>query len=476
MGRAALIAACLCVAAPAAGQDAPIDGNDFAIDAVATPVLASSRITGLAGAYTALAEGIDGVPWNPASYASRSLWELDVLEYDLTASVLFSGSFASNDYFLNGRGQGFGIENFVFADVGARLQYGPIGGGVTAQVQFYDVPSDDGAPAASVSLVSIHGGGGYGLFDGQLVVGGGARAVIFDTSILDAEEAFSLQGAGLEVGSVFRHERLPFRVGAAFRTPVRSQVVTDDEMTDVPRQVAGLWRPRAVGLPWEVQVGGALQIGPRPLNRRFRPKKDLARGLRAELRHRQCEREREQVRRELEARSEPVPELRCPRLRVRARDRAWREAERQRVREEKLRMEDAIEIAEASVDDLWAELYEAMPRRHLLVSVDLHLLGPVEDAVGIDAFLEQTRRTRGDRWTTTFRLGVEGEPWPHRLKLRVGTYVEQPRYRGVTPRVHGTAGFDLRLFPLFGRQWRATFVVDGARDYVSWGVSVGVWH
>jgi len=32
------------------------------------------------------------------------------------------------------------------------------------------------------------------------------------------------------------------------------------------------------------------------------------------------------------------------------------------------------------------------------------------------------------------------------------------------------------LFELFGQSWRATFVVDGARDYVSWGVSVGVWH
>ena len=60
-----------------AAIDAPVYGATFHM-----------RVTGLAGAYTALAEGIDGVPWNPASYASRSLWELDVLEYDLSMAAV----------------------------------------------------------------------------------------------------------------------------------------------------------------------------------------------------------------------------------------------------------------------------------------------------------------------------------------------------------------------------------------------------
>ena len=265
-----------------AQEPPPIDGNDFAIDAVATPVLASSRITGLAGAYTALADGIDGVPWNPAGYASRTLWELDRVEYDLTASLLLGGSFGENDYFLHGRGSVFGIEDVAFVDLGARLQFGPIGAGALFQIQSYTVPErEDGTPAASVSLMSIHGGAGYGLYDGQLVIGGGARGILFDTRILGAEEAFALSGVGLEVGSVFRHERLPFRVGAAFRTPVRS-TVEDLETGETPTQVAGLWRPERVELPWEVQAGFAIQLGPRPLNRRYRPKKDVSRGLRAE--------------------------------------------------------------------------------------------------------------------------------------------------------------------------------------------------
>lgn len=472
------LVSCLVVAwaGLAHAQDPPIDGNDFAIDAVATPVLASSRITGLAGAYTALAEGIDGVPWNPAGYASRTLFELDRVEYDLTASLLLGGAFGENDYFLNGRGEGFGIEDFAFVDVGARVQFGPIGAGALFQLQSYTVPErDDGTPAATVNLLSIHAGAGYGLFDGQLVIGGGARGILFDTSIVGAEEAFALSGVGLEVGSVFRHERLPLRVGAAFRTPVRSSVVEDPEGGDTPTQVAGLWRPERVELPWEIQAGFAIQLGPRPLNRRHRPKKDVSRGLRAELEAERCARELEQVKRELAASGDSV-EVSCPRLTRRARDPAWRAEQRAWYARARERMEVELETARAGIDDLWDELYEALPRRHLLVSVDLILYGPVGNAIGIDAFLGQTRRPRGDGWSTTFRLGLEGEPWAHRLKLRVGTYVEQARYEGVSARVHGTAGFDLRVFDLFGKSWRVTFVVDGARDYLSWGVSAGVWH
>jgi hypothetical protein len=240
-------------------------------------------------------------------------------------------------------------------------------------------------------------------------------------------------------------------------------------------QVAGLFRPNTVELPWEVQAGVALQIGPRPLNRRFRPKKAVVPGLRAELEAARCARELEQVERELAELGETL-EQSCPRLVRRARDPAWRARQREWLRAARAELEARAETAEAAFDDLWDELYEALPRRHLLISFDVILYGPVGDAVGIDAFLAQERRVRGDRWTTTVRLGLEGEPWPHRLKLRAGTYVEQSRYRGVSARVHGTAGFDLRLLELFGSDWRVTFVVDGARDYVSWGVSFGVWH
>ena len=80
------------------------------------------------------------------------------------------------------------------------------------------------------------------------------------------------------------------------------------------------------------------------------------------------------------------------------------------------------------------------------------------------------------------RGGMEVEPWTGRLKLRVGGYLEPARYEHASWRMHGTAGFDVRLFTwdLFG--WfnpfsiRVGAMVDIAPRYFNWGVGVGFWH
>ncbi|HJK89390.1 MAG TPA: hypothetical protein RMH26_01545, partial [Polyangiaceae bacterium LLY-WYZ-15_(1-7)] len=451
-----------------------LEANDFVIDALATPVLASGRITGLGGAYTALAEGIDGAGWNPAAYAARALWELDQWEWELTGSVVFPGSFTEQDFFLNGQDEGFGIDDIFFLGVGGRLQFGDIGFGAQIESQFYTLTPEAELPATA-RFANIRVGGGYALLDGQVTVGLGARAVNMAISA-GGEDLVNFTGVGAEVGGLLRLADQPFRVGASLRTPVSSTVVEDPMGGGVPSEVQGFVLPREVYLPWEVQAGFAFQIGPRPLNRRFVRKKDVEAGLERTMQRRRCERERAQVLRELEAAGEPAPELSCPGLRRRARDPAWRRAERERMRVEQEALDEAVERAEADVDALWEELYEALPRRYFLVSVDAILQGPTEDGVGIDAFLAQERRTRGDGWSFGFRLGVEGEPWPDRMKLRAGTYVEPARYEGVRPRTHGTFGVDFRVIEIFGIDIRASFLVDGARDYFSWGVGVGSWH
>ena len=60
--------------------------------------------------------------------------------------------------------------------------------------------------------------------------------------------------------------------------------------------------------------------------------------------------------------------------------------------------------------------------------------------------------------------------------MRFGSYLEPARYEGVSSRVHGTAGFDLRLFRFLGVEWRLTAYIDGAARYVNYGISIGTWH
>ncbi|MEM9069860.1 MAG: hypothetical protein AAGE52_15215 [Myxococcota bacterium] len=470
MARRARTILLLALVSTTASAQETIDDNDYEIDAIATPVLASNRIVGLAGAYTSLAEGVDGVPFNPAGYAARSAWELDRIEWEITGSILFPGSFSDADFFNNGEGVGFGIESFIFFGVGARLQFNDIGFGALLNWQIYDTNT----VGTSVQFLNINVGAGYGLLDGQLVLGLGGRVVNMSIT-QDDVPIIEFTGAGAEIGALLRLADTPFRIGLAARTPVNSTVLPD-ETGAAPRAVEGFTLPRAVYLPWEVQAGFSFQVGPRPFNRRhIRIKKVEAAYNDAYLAER-CEREREQVLREFQARGETAPELRCPDLAVRAQDREWRRAEQLRRRELQDEADEAADRAEDDLYDLWEELYESMPRRYFLVSVDLLLQGPTDDGVGVDAFLSQQRRPRGADWQVGFRVGIEGEPWENRLKVRAGSYVEPGRYVGVDPRIHGTFGFDLRLFELLNINWRAGFTIDGARDYVSWGFTFGVWH
>lgn len=462
--------ACVAVAVTGRAQER-LEANDFSIDAVTTPVLGSSRIVGLGGAFTSLAEGIDAVPFNPAAYAARPPWELDAWEWDLSLSLSFPGAFSSVDLFNHGRGRSLGVGDAYALGLGGRLQFADLGLGVL--FQRWTFSAND--VLALVDVITVHYGLGYAFFDGQLVLGVGARSSILDITSV-GETLVSFSGTGAEIGGVLRVTKWPFRVGLALRTPVDSTIVPDDEAGPVPEQVGGFVLPRSVALPWEIQAGVAFQFGDRAINLpSFRIKNIAAARMRAYEAER-CERERRQVLEELAARGVPAPALRCPDLAVRARDPAWRRRERER---QVAAAEEAERLQDRHEDTLYAlmeEVYESRPRRYVLVSVDVLVQGPTPDGVGVDAFLLQERRERGTRWHGGFRLGVEGEPLHDRLKVRAGTYLEPGRYVGVRPRLHGTFGFDVRLFEVFGLDLKAGFTIDGARHYVNWGLGVGVWH
>jgi len=454
----------------------PLTRNDFTIDAVQTPILGSGRIVGLGGAYSALAEGIDGVPFNPAAYAARSAWELDRIEYDISLGVSFPGSFSQADLFLNGEGEGIGVAQSYFLDVGLRLQVADVGGGASFQFQTFDIEGG-GLEDTTANFVQAHGGIGYSFFNGQLVAGVGIRAASL-TLTANEMELVSFTGAGAEIGAIMRFTDMPFRIGVAGRTPVDSRIVSDPEdMTMPPEQIGDFVLPRSVYLPWEVQAGIAWQFGPRPFNYRYTRIKDVSRSANEQLAERRCVRELAQVRLEHEARGEPLPAgALCPGLRVRAQDPQWRAEEQERLAREREWLRDVVARGEEELEQHREDAYEAVPRRYVLVSADVLFTGRTPDGVGIDAFLAQERRTRGDVISFALRLGTEFEPWYDRMKIRVGTYLEPARYEGVKYRLHGTFNVELHPFTIFGYDIKVYATLDGARDYFNWGVGVGFWH
>ncbi len=474
------------LAAPAAAQE-PLEQNDYAIDVVQTPVLGSGRIVGLGGAYTALAEGIDGAPWNPAAYGSRTLWELDFFEWELTAGVLFPGSFSENDFFNRGE-DGFLFDQFYFLTFGLRLQFGDIGVGTIPRLQHYQLTAPDGQGVSATFIV-----GNYGLawqmLDGQIVLGVGARTADLALVAAEGREGLvSFTGTGPEVGILVKLADQPWRLGAALRSVVRSERIEcpgkescDPDGTDgpLPAQVAGFVLPNDVHMPWELQVGFALQVGARPLNRRWVDPAVEEGAIEREVTLRRSEREREQVQDEMRRRGEPEPPADPFRwLPRRPADPSFWQAEDARRAEEDEEIERRIDAAE-DARDLGVE---ELSRSYVLITADLLVTGRTPHGVGVEGFLAQERQGSGDEITYSVRLGVEAEPWQGRLKLRAGSYLEPSRFPTGSYRLHGTAGFDLRLFrwDLFGLlddfDIRVGATGDVAVRYFDWGVGVGFWH
>ena len=139
-----------------------LEDDAFNIDLVTGPIVGSGRIVGLGGAYTALANGIDGAPWSPVAYAARTQWETDYFEWDVTVDYA-PGAFKNTDFDNNGK-TGFTYTNFVFASFGLRFDFDGLGFGGLARVQDYNIGDE-----TDLTLWTVSYGAAYSLLEGQLI-------------------------------------------------------------------------------------------------------------------------------------------------------------------------------------------------------------------------------------------------------------------------------------------------------------------
>jgi hypothetical protein len=481
-------------AGPLGPDGAPIRTSRYGVDLTQTPILAGARVTGLAGAYVAIAEGTDGDIQNPATPAVRTPYSVDHFDYELGLGATLPATLTSTDFFNTGHGRtqlsDASQGGFVFLTPAANLAWGALGLGATAELQTYSLRRNTtGANGRrdelSARFAVIHLQAAYQFAERDLVVGGGARVLSLDVSNPAAPEGqtdlFSTTGAGVELGAVYMPAGEPFRIGAAFRSAVRTQPDAQSRLTpnaqgdrligDLSDPVNAFWLPDRVDMPWDLNVGLALSIGPRPFNPRWIDPRDRELEAERAIERRTAEREyrRERLLRRLAAEGHL--------------DEASRAAE------------DALVDADQAVDELHvaevARLHRlflkhraaALPRRYVLVSMSLLVTGKVEDAVGIESFLQRVVARSGTRIGYSPRLGIETEAIPHWLKLRAGTYGEPSRFPTSSNRLHATFGFDAKLFPwtVFGlfdeeTEWRLSSSFDAAPRFFGWGVAIGVWH
>jgi len=467
---------------PIGPNGTPIQTSEYAIDLYSGPVFAGSRVTGLAGAYVAISEDVDGNLQNPATPAVRPFFSYNEFDYWLGFGLTFPTTLQNTDFFNSGSKTNIANppDSFVFLTPALNLQWGELGIGVNIELQNYALSKPAsmmtegrGASTLTATIPTTHVQVAHGFSHNQLVLGVGARfASISVRQPQDKRSAFTSSGTGLEFGGVFKPENIPLRLGLAVRTAIRTEAAYQENL--LPNDTGDLvitnpdggvvYLPKSVALPWDVNFGFAVQFGPRPLNPPWRTSSELIE--RQTLIYRVREIDRDKVRRE--ARTKPP-------------------AERQEI-EEKLAREERADTAALDRElenvrkQIEADLTK-MNKFYFQVSAAMLVSGSVQEAVGIESMVAQVVNRSGERVVGSPRLGLESGGFLSFMRLRGGSYMEPTRFDGSTARVHGTFGFDIKLvkWNVFGLwpddyMWRLGFGLDVARQYSTWGVTIAGWY
>jgi len=129
------------------------------------------------------------------------------------------------------------------------------------------------------------------------------------------------------------------------------------------------------------------------------------------------------------------------------------------------------------------ERYERRQRRYVLFSTELALAEGDGERLGVEKLWTSRSSVSSSRPVLVPRVGIESEVVAHILRLRAGSYYEPERVDLRPARVHGTGGFDVRLFEwdVFGLVkpfdwWQLSVAADAARAYLNTSFSIGFWH
>lgn len=460
-------------------QGSAIQTSNYSVDLFQGPVLATARITGLGGAYVAIAEGTEGIAFNPAAASLRPVYSTTYLDYDFSAGATLPSSVNGTDFDNDGR-KGFRYNNFVWGTLGGTLQIGKLGIGAVLAGQNYSLGAPSSGPAVlpggieavdglTVRVLRLDAVASYGFLDEQLHVGAGPRlASLFgvgnakqllpsndgSVSLGDAvgeRLLFGTTGIGAQGGALWSPHTLPVRAGLTVRSPIVSSTTDSGsrikEDASGNRVIGSFYLPRKASLPWEVEWGISFQVGARAYNGRWQNEDKLV-----------------------------GPEV----------DRERRKTAHGEFREPAFLAARRILQRRAA----------ALPRPLVLVSASALVTGPSSNAVGLESMLEQRVQRSGQRATLGVRVGAELELIPRWTILRAGSYLEPTRFRATPsgasvdvmfpnprPRLHATAGLQQKLFAwdvwgLFSEntEWRVSLAGDVGRQYFGWGLGLGVWH
>ena len=182
-----------------------------------TLLVSSSRLTAMAGASVAIAEGVESMPTNYAAVAHKSPRRKDRYDWDLGATFLSAPVAGFQDLENDGRTtQTF--SGLVEGQAGFFLQLMKFGLGGFGRFSSRSLCLDK---ACSEVLTSntVHGGlvAGAAFFEDQLVVAAGFNVTQADFKT--ATEDLNYTGTSFGVGALVRQDRPPVRRGRDVGVP-----------------------------------------------------------------------------------------------------------------------------------------------------------------------------------------------------------------------------------------------------------------
>ncbi len=413
-------------------------------------VVGDARQIGLGGAYSALVQGARGIAANPAAAALRLAHDIESVGWDVGVDASLGAA--------QGIRSGAALKQspLRLGSVAAALQFDHAGVGFVAEG--HQQALREGAPDAGLEPTSftgrfgvIHAAVGFGFAQGQLVLAGGPRlgGVSFGPS--NASRA-SVTTLGYELGALWAPRGRNLRFAFVGRSELqRKRPYERDEP----------WLSEQLRLPWELALGAAFQSGARPLNHRSQTVEDYLAPLRSELQQRALARQS-----------------------ALERSASLSSHQRAQLRAQSLRDEALWLAAKAEARRILLTRLRTMPRRYVLFSAELRLIGPLHGG-GLPG---ASRPAQGEpeiasRPALSPHVAMESELWPDWLRVRTGAYLEPAVRQERTPRLHATWGADIKLFQWdafgwleSGTGWRCSLALDRAYGYINTAAGIGFWH
>jgi len=232
---------------------APFDGTQ-SVDAYSALAVGSGRSVGLGGAYVGVAEGVAGIPINPASVAHRRRDLSRGWDVGGTLSVSVIGARQDGD---NDGGADAGLAQIQLGQLGLGAQAGRFGLGLVARSRLATTPPQDGG-STGIETADVHLAAGWSALRDALIVGvavdAGQGALVQYGPGGKELSRLRYDSGTVRSGALWRPRALPFRLGAAFDLGGRARARGD--------RTAFPTAPRAFAFPWNASMGAALWLGP----------------------------------------------------------------------------------------------------------------------------------------------------------------------------------------------------------------------